>query len=333
MDIINVSNLGKKYKNKIKNNIFKNYFYPEFEIITILENLNFHATHGEFIGLLGSNGAGKSTLIKILCGLQKATYGEAFVLGKNVNNITNEIFYELSVIFGHKSSLWWDLPVKDSLNAASKIYKIEYDGFIKRKKFLIEKLDLGEILHHPVRSLSLGERVKSELAFNLLHRPKLILLDEPTIGLDIKSKFNLRQFLLELVEEDKISIVLTSHDMNDVETCCSRVCLLENKNLQFDGTIHTFKKFINITDIFVFQSTQGKIEDSDVLCIQNKLKQLKHIQQYDIDALAGTIKICFSKQHSDNSSLFNILYTSLSKSYNFIFSQETTTLEKALANR
>ena len=121
--------------------------------------------------------------------------------------------------------------------------------------------------------------------------------------------------------------------MNDVETCCSRVCLLENKNLQFDGTIHTFKKFINITDIFVFQSTQGKIEDSDVLCIQNKLKQLKHIQQYDIDALAGTIKICFSKQHSDNSSLFNILYTSLSKSYNFIFSQETTTLEKALANR
>lgn len=202
---------------------------------TILQNLSLNVGPGEIQALVGPNGAGKTTLIKILCGLQTPTSGLVQIAGFNPASRKKDFYKKIGVVFGHKNSLWWDLPLIDSFHSAQAVYKIDKNTFQENFAELTDSLNLTKILNRPVRVLSLGERVKSEIACSLLHNPEVLFLDEPTIGLDIESKYELRKYLGRRTKERKMSVILTSHDMGDVENLCDRLALLYNKNIQVNA--------------------------------------------------------------------------------------------------
>lgn len=202
---------------------------------TILQNLSLAVAPGEIQALVGPNGAGKTTLIKILCGLQSPTAGEVRIAGFDPSTRKKDFYKKIGVVFGHKNSLWWDLPLLDSFYSAQAVYKIDKKTFQENFAELTGSLNLKKILDRPVRLLSLGERVKSEIACSLLHNPEVLFLDEPTIGLDIESKHELRKYLVRRTKQRKMSVILTSHDMGDVENLCDRLALLYNKNIQVNA--------------------------------------------------------------------------------------------------
>jgi len=269
--IVEISGLHKQYKQRINNGFILNLLKPKHQFFNAVNGIDLSIGKGEFVGVLGQNGAGKSTFIKLLCGLQKPTTGHVKLFGKESTSYSKSLFNEVAVIFGQKSSLWWDLPLIDSINAAQFMYNIDADEFELRKKYIVDALGLEQVLDRPVRVLSLGERVKGELAFNLMHKPKLILLDEPTIGLDIVSKSKLRNFLKELVESERVTVILTSHDMGDIEYCCNRICVIEQGGLKFDGCINEFKSHICLESIMTLSFNNNVLE-------QGKLKSLNQIE-------------------------------------------------------
>lgn len=229
-----------------------------------LNGLNFSAEEGEIIALLGRNGAGKSTLIKIMCGLLQPSSGKLWVCGHDMSRVRQKIFHEIAVVFGQKTSLWWDLNLIDSLNAAKYMYRIPDKLFKENLDLLVRELNLEPILHRTVRQLSLGERVKGEIAFNLLHAPKVIFLDEPTIGLDILSKSQLRHFLKEWARLRKCTIFLTSHDMGDIENFAERILAIEHGQLVFDGTIEHCYEWLKPDKTLVLQALQEPFTDQDM---------------------------------------------------------------------
>jgi ABC-2 type transport system ATP-binding protein len=227
--MIKISNLFKSYEKKK--------LWGPSETAHILEEINLQVTPGTIQGLVGPNGAGKTTLIKILCGLQRASGGEIQVCGYDPSKRSKDFYRSIGVVLGHKNSLWWDLPLVDSFRAAKAIYGIEDKVYQKNFSEVTECLKLAEVLNRPVREFSLGERVKSEIACVLLHNPQVLFLDEPTIGLDIESKHDLRNYLFQRAKERQMSVLLTSHDMGDVEQLCDRLALLYNKSIQFNDSL------------------------------------------------------------------------------------------------
>lgn len=219
----------------------KNLIYPTYDDFSALHAINFNVEKGSAVGFIGPNGAGKSSLIKVLCGIQKATVGSVRVLGYNPALREKAFLNQIGVVFGHKTSLWWDLPVLTSLNTYQKIYSISDDVYRSRLGELTEALNLSRVLHKPVRNLSLGERVKCEITLNLLHSPKLIFLDEPTVGLDVTSKYEIRKYLNYKRKNDDLSIFLTSHDVGDIISCCEEAILIEKGQLRFNGTMDDLK--------------------------------------------------------------------------------------------
>lgn len=195
---------------------FKQLIKPEYNSFQALSEVSFSVPKGAAVGFIGPNGAGKSSLIKILCGIQKPTSGSVRVLGHDPALREKEFLSQIGVVFGHKTSLWWDLPVKNSFETFKEIYRIGDADYYERHSELTDALNLGNILLKPVRNLSLGERVKCELTLNLLHAPKLIFLDEPTVGLDVTSKFEIRRYLNYKRKNTGLSVFLTSHDLGDI---------------------------------------------------------------------------------------------------------------------
>jgi len=210
---------------------------PEYDKYKCLDNINFSLQAGEALGFIGPNGAGKSSLIKILCGIQKPTSGSVRVLGYDPSKRDKNFLKKIGVVFGHKTSLWWDLPVKTGLETYRKIYQVSEVDFKRRMTELVEALNLSTVLNKPVRNLSLGERVKCELALSLIHAPELIFLDEPTVGLDVTSKYEIRKYLNYKRETDNLAIFLTSHDLGDIEFCCEQAIILDRGCIRFDGTL------------------------------------------------------------------------------------------------
>lgn len=219
--MIEIKNIKKIYNTKTTQKI-------------ILKDISLRIDPGQIQALVGPNGAGKTTLIKILCGIQSPSSGSVNVAGFNPVERKKEFYKTISVVFGHKNSLWWDLPLIDSFKSAKAVYKIDNETYLKNFTELTESLNLTKILNQPVRLLSLGERVKSEIACSLLHNPKVLFLDEPTIGLDIESKFELRKYLAHRSKENNMSILLTSHDMGDVENLCDQLALLKYNTIQIN---------------------------------------------------------------------------------------------------
>ena len=209
----------------------------EKQHITALDGANFAIEQGELVGLIGPNGAGKSTTVKLLTGILTPTGGSCTVDGRTPWEDRREHVRHLGAVFGQRTQLWWDVPIRDSFLLLRDIYDIDHAKWQRRLDELVSALDLGKFLNAPLRQLSLGQRMRAELCGSLLHEPRLLFLDEPTIGLDAVSKLTLRAFLREENEKNGTTILLTTHDMEDMLALCSRVMVLGHGKLLYDGAL------------------------------------------------------------------------------------------------
>lgn len=237
---INVTGLTKTFKvNKKKEGLrgsIKGLFAREYRIAEAVKGINFSIDEGECIGFIGPNGAGKTTTIKMLTGLIYPTEGDAKILGHTPWKRENDFRRQISLVMGNKFQLWWDLPAIESFDLQRKIYDIERNDYRNRLEELCTILDVTKLTHVPVRNLSLGERMKMELIASLLHNPKILFLDEPTIGLDITSQKSIRKFLKDINEKHKTTIIMTSHYMDDIESVCDRLLLISDGKIIYDGS-------------------------------------------------------------------------------------------------
>ncbi len=246
MDIISVKNLCKSYKVAKRNsgflNAIKSFFKREYKIVDAVKDVTFTIEKGEIVGYIGPNGAGKSTTIKMLSGILQPDGGSIKIDGMNPVTDRKKYVKEIGVVFGQKSQLWWDIPAVDSFDLLRDIYEIPNDEYIKTRDELVSLLKIEEVIKLPVRQLSLGERMKCELVASLLHNPKILFLDEPTIGLYAVSKVVVRDFIKKINKEKKVTIILTTHDMTDIESLVKRIIIIGNGRKLYDGDIANIKK-------------------------------------------------------------------------------------------
>ncbi|WP_091019384.1 MULTISPECIES: ABC transporter ATP-binding protein [Paenibacillus] len=221
-------------------------FSREYVSKEAVRDISFDIGPGEFVGYIGPNGAGKSTTIKMLTGILHPTSGEVRLDGMNPHQDRRRTVGRLGVVFGQRSQLWWDLPVKDSYDILAEMYGVRAEDKKRRLSQFAELLDLESFWATPVRKLSLGQRMRADLAASMLHDPELLFLDEPTIGLDVNAKRNIRQFLRTLNETFGKTILLTTHDMDDIEQLCSRVMVINHGQLTYDGSIPSLRDTIGL---------------------------------------------------------------------------------------
>lgn len=208
---------------------------PEVRLVEAVQDLSLKVEPGEMIGLVGPNGAGKSTTIKMLTGILMPGAGQVRVAGFNPLHQRREMASHIGVVFGQRTQLWWDLPLIDSLRLLRHLYRVPEERHTANLKRLRKLLDLDEFLDTPVRQLSLGQRMRGDLTAALLHEPELLYLDEPTIGLDVVAKARIREFLLRINAERGMTILITTHDMDDVETLCPRLLIIDHGRKLYDG--------------------------------------------------------------------------------------------------
>ncbi|MCB1165192.1 MAG: ATP-binding cassette domain-containing protein [Leptospiraceae bacterium] len=215
-------------------------FSGKKEYIHAVKDISFSIGRGELVGYLGPNGAGKSTTIKMLTGILRASSGLIRIDGLDPEKHRKEITRKLGVVFGQKTQLWWDLPVEESYDLLRTIYRIPQKEFRDRMDYFIDLLKMEDFLGQQTRKLSLGQRMRADLAASLLHNPPILFLDEPTIGLDIITKDVVRKTIKQLNQEQKITVVLTTHDMEDIEYLATRLILLDRGQVQYDGQLNDF---------------------------------------------------------------------------------------------
>lgn len=255
--IIKVNHLTKQYDYYKKEAgmlaSIKSLFKREKLYVNAVKNIDFEIAEGELVGFLGPNGAGKTTTLKMLSGILYPTSGEAKVLGRIPWKREKEYQMQFALVMGQKNQLWWDLPAMESFILNKEIYEVNDKNFKKSLDELMSVLEIADFVNIPVRKLSLGQRMKCELIAALLHKPKVLFLDEPTIGLDVVSQQNIRDFLKKYNEENKTTIILTSHYMEDIEKLCKRVIIIDNGNIMYDGGLeelikkHISYKLLTIT--------------------------------------------------------------------------------------
>lgn len=215
----------------------KSVFKREYINVQALSEVSFSIEQGELLGYIGPNGAGKSTTIKIMSGILVPSSGECVINGLIPWKDRTAHVKDIGVVFGQKTQLWWDVPVIDSFELLRDIYKVSQKEYEQNRDELIEVLELSDLINTPVRQLSLGQKMRCELAASLLHSPKILFLDEPTIGLDAVSKLAVRRFIKQINKEKGVTVLLTTHDMDDIEELCSRVMLIGKGKLLYDGDI------------------------------------------------------------------------------------------------
>src|SRR5712691_10755009 len=211
--------------------------HRQYRLVRAVRDVSFGIERGEMVGCLGPNGAGKSTTIKMLTGILVPSSGHLEVLGMVPHRRRKQVAQRIGVVFGQRTQLWWDLPLIDSLELLRYVYRVPADRFARNVGRLRDLLDLDPFLRTPVRQLSLGQRMRGDLAAALLHDPEILYLDEPTIGLDVVAKHRVRDFLKEINRQDGATVLLTTHDMSDVEQLCSRVLIIDHGTLLYDGTL------------------------------------------------------------------------------------------------
>lgn len=283
LPIIQVDDLVKEYKQyqKYKGLLgsFRSLITRKHEINKAVDGISFNIEAGEAVGYLGPNGAGKSTMIKMLTGVLMPSSGQVNVFGCNPYTNRRKNTQRIGVVFGQRSQLWWDLPVMDSFELHKYIYKLSSTDYKRNLDFCIELLDLGSFVNKPVRMLSLGQRMRSDMALSLLHQPEILFLDEPTIGLDVLAKDRIREFLRTVNKERNVTIILTTHDLKDIEEVCPRMLIVNKGTKVFDGLVQELKtqiggqSFISIE----FENDPGILDfgDCEVLVDDGKLKKIK----------------------------------------------------------
>ncbi len=215
----------------------RNLFSREYRLVRAVDGIDFSIVRGELVGYLGPNGAGKSTTIKMLTGILVPTSGEVVVNGRVPWRERRAHVSRIGVVFGQRNALWWDLPVVESFDLLRHIYRIPADRYRSNRAQFEEILGLGEFLHTPVRSLSLGQMMRANLAAAFLHDPDIVFLDEPTIGLDVVAKERIRCFIRRVNQERGVTVILTTHDLSDVERLCRRVMMIDHGRLIYDGQL------------------------------------------------------------------------------------------------
>ncbi len=215
---------------------------PRKELLRAVEKVSFEIPPGEMVGYIGANGAGKSTTIKMLTGILTPTSGTVTVGGLVPWKQRLQYTRHIGVVFGQRTQLWWDLAVVESFRLLKKIYEVDDATYERQMKIFDDLLEVGQYLHQPVRKLSLGQRMRCDLAAALLHRPKVLFLDEPTIGLDVLAKENVRVFLREICEREGVTVILTTHDLGDIEQLCKRVIIIDKGKVHFDGELDELRR-------------------------------------------------------------------------------------------
>ncbi|MEE1280976.1 MAG: ATP-binding cassette domain-containing protein [Acutalibacteraceae bacterium] len=245
MIMIQVENLTKEFKKVVKQpgivGSVKSLFNPKSEKVLAVDNVSFSVPKGEVLGFIGPNGAGKSTVIKMLTGILTPTSGQCVINGKIPQKDRKNYVREIGVVFGQRTQLWWDLPLLETYSVLKEIYEVPDDKFKKRMDFLNEVLDLNSFIKSPVRTLSLGQRMRADIAASLLHSPKVLFLDEPTIGLDVVVKDNIRKAIAQINAEEETTVILTTHDLSDIELLCQRIVMIDKGKNVFDGNLQELK--------------------------------------------------------------------------------------------
>ena len=245
MSFIEVKNISKEFKvNKRSAGIpgmIANMFVPKFEIKKAVNDLSFKIEKGEMVGFIGPNGAGKSSTIKMLSGILCPDKGSITVGGFVPYKQRKSYVGNIGVVFGQKSQLQWDLPVIDSFELLRAIYRIPEEKYKRNLERFTEMLDMKSFINQPVRQLSLGQRMRSDIVASLLHSPEIVFFDEPTIGVDIIGKETIRSFIKELNEQDKVTMIFTTHDMQDIEQTCKRIIIIDKGSLMYDGSLQEIR--------------------------------------------------------------------------------------------
>lgn len=267
--MIEVKNLTKEFKVNKKypgfKGAIKSFFSREYTIKKAVDDVSFTINDGEIVGYIGANGAGKSTTIKMMTGILTPTSGEVLVNGVIPYKDRKKNAYNIGVIFGQRTQLWWDLPLSESFTLLKEIYEVDDKSYEDRMKFLCDVLDLNEFMLSPVRTLSLGQRMRADIAAALINNPKIIYLDEPTIGLDVVVKEKVRQAIKEIKKQYGTTVILTTHDLSDIEELCDRIIIIDKGKKIYDGGIKEIKDkygYMTTAEISVKENKQININDN-----------------------------------------------------------------------
>ena len=243
--VIDIKSVTKTFKVQQKEKgikgIFKSFFIKKYKYINAVNNLNISLEKGEILGYIGVNGSGKSTTIKMLTGILIPSAGEVKVLGKNPYKYRKEIAKKIGVVFGQRSQLIWDIPPIDTFNLLSKIYEIPRNEYHERLRYIVDFMEINDLLNVPVRKLSLGQRMCCEITASLLHKPEILFLDEPTIGLDILNKERIRKLIRQMRDEYNTTVILTTHDLDDVEKLCDRIVVIDKGTKVYEGSLKSLR--------------------------------------------------------------------------------------------
>ena len=274
MSFIMVKHLNKVFKVPKKESgkfgTLKSFFNRKYDYIKAIDDISFSINKGEIVGYIGPNGAGKSTTIKILSGILTPDSGNLKVDKYIPYKDRKKYVKNIGVVFGQKSQLWWDIPAIDTFNLLKDIYKLDDEEYKNTLDELTNLLNLKDILNIPVRQLSLGQRMRCEIAASLIHKPKILFLDEPTIGLDAVSKKVVRDFIKKINKKDKVTVILTTHDMSDIEALAKRIILIGKGKVLYDGLLSNLKKNYN-TYIKIFVKTKSKEKLNEKFIVKEKI--------------------------------------------------------------
>ena len=275
MNIIEVKNLSKTFKYKVKDEdkgFFYNLLHEKEKTVKAVNDITLNVEEGETIAFIGPNGAGKSTTIKMLTGILYPTEGEIKICGLTPIKDRNKLAYKIGTVFGQRSQLLPNLPLTESMEMYGAMYDMDKKAIKKRIDELSELFDLKEFIKQPVRKLSLGQRMRAEIATSLMHSPRIIFLDEPTIGLDVVSKKNLRDLLLKINKEEKVTIFLTSHDTEDIQSICERCVIINHGKIIIDTTTkQLINDYVKIKNIIITPN----VEFSEFPKLPDGMKYLK----------------------------------------------------------
>ena len=319
MSFIDVKHISKTFKvAKRKSGLFaslKSFFKRNYIYIEAIKDISFQIEKGEIIGYIGPNGAGKSTTIKILSGILVPDNGECRINGLIPWKDREKYTKDIGVVFGQRSQLWWDIPAEDTFDLLKEIYKIDDKEYQKNKEELINLLNIKDIINIPVRNLSLGQRMRCEIAASLIHNPSILFLDEPTIGLDAVSKEIVRDFIKKLNKEKKTTIILTTHDMSDIEALAKRIILIGKGSILYDGSLNNLKsKYASNKKVIVKTNDKIKSLHKKGIISYSKLDKLSYIFTLDTNLISIsdfisylTSKISINDIEVNNENIDNII--------------------------
>lgn len=302
-NIIEVENLVKDFKvikkEKGLSGALKSLFHSEKKIVRAVDDISFNIEKGETVGYIGPNGAGKSTTIKMMSGILLPTSGNVLIGGQNPHKDRKKVVLNLGVVFGQRTQLYWDLRLGESFELLKRIYRIPNALYNKNMELMNDILNINELIDTPVRQLSLGQRMRGDLAAAILHSPPVLFLDEPTIGLDIDGKYAIRKFIKDINREYKTTIILTTHDLDDIKELCSRIIVINHGKIVEDGSLdNLIGKIAPIRKLIIdFYDEQKNI--SHQKAVVTKREGARVWLEFEKDAITAAELIAdISKQHS-----------------------------------